>query len=268
MVYSSSLTHIYRWIRIFYHGLRRILTVANTPGFRTPSTPLPNSDHPPNMASNTAGAVDTSSTEPNSWRKDIESSLDSVKQLVSKSLGPIPQYPYVPGNDDNTKLSGFISQLHNMGFKDVGTLLQLLNSEVKGVQDDNKFLLENLVSLLSRLDTNSQLSKQLTGAFINNLWNAIPHPPQTSLGTKYKYREADGSNNNIRNPELGMANTPYARAAKPSVLQNIALPDPGVIFDSLMARGDKFEPHPNKISSMLFYLATIIIHDVFRTVSL
>jgi linoleate 8R-lipoxygenase/9,12-octadecadienoate 8-hydroperoxide 8R-isomerase len=50
-------------------------------------------------------------------------------------------------------------------------------------------------------------------------------------------------------------------------LQNIALPDPGVIFDSLMARGDKFEPHPNKISSMLFYLATIIIHDIFRTVS-
>jgi hypothetical protein len=35
-----------------------------------------------------------------------------------------------------------------------------------------------------------------------------------------------------------------------------------------MARGDKFEPHPNKISSMLFYLATIIIHDIFRTVSL
>ena len=220
------------------------------------------------MVSN--GAVDTSSTEskPDAWRKEIESSLESVKQLVSKSVGPIPEYPYVPGNDNNTKMSGFLTQLHNMGFQDVGTLLQLLNSEVKGVQDDNKFLLENLVSLLSRLDTTSKLSNQLTGAFINNLWNAIPHPPQTSLGTKYKYREADGSNNNIRSPELGMANTPYARAAKPSTLQNIALPDPGVIFDSFMARGDKFEPHPNKISSMLFYLATIIIHDIFRTVSL
>ena len=220
------------------------------------------------MASN--GTVDTSSTEskPDAWRKEIEASLESVKQLVSKSVGPIPEYPYVPANDNNTKMSGFLSQLHNMGFKDVGTLLQLLNSEVKGVQDDNKFLLENLVSLLSRLDTNSQLSNQLTGAFINNLWNAIPHPPQTSLGTKYKYREADGSHNNIRSPEIGMANTPYTRCAKPSVMQNIALPDPGVVFDSLMARGDKFQPHPNKISSMLFYLATIIIHDAFRTVSL
>jgi hypothetical protein len=71
----------------------------------------------------------------------------------------------------------------------------------------------------------------------------------------------------VRAPQLGAANTPYARSAKPTILQNIALPDPGVIFDSLMARGDKFEPHPNKISSMLFYLATIIIHDIFRTVS-
>ena len=72
----------------------------------------------------------------------------------------------------------------------------------------------------------------------------------------------------VRAPQLGAANTPYARSAKPTILQNIALPDPGVIFDSLMARGDTFEPHPNKISSMLFYLATIIIHDIFITVSL
>ena len=212
--------------------------------------------------------VDTLSTELNAWRKEMEASLESVKQVVSKSIGPAPQYPYVPSNDDNTKMSGFFSQLHKMGFKDVGTLLQLLNSELKGVQDDNNYLLENLVSLLSKLDPTSQLSNQLTGAFINNLWNAVPHPPQTSLGAQYKYRDADGANNNIRSPQLGAANTPYARAAKPSVLQAVALPDPGHVFDSLMARGDNFEPHPNKISSMLFYLAIIIIHDIFRTVSI
>ena len=43
-----------------------------------------------------------------------------------------------------------------------------------------------------------------------------------------------------------------------------ALPDPGVLFDSLMVR-KTFRPHPAKISSMLFYLATVIIHDIFRT---
>ena len=57
---------------------------------------------------------------------------------------------------------------------------------------------------------------------------------------------------------------PYARTVKPQQLQPIALPDPGVVFDSLMARKD-FKEHPNKISSVLFYLASIIIHDVFRT---
>lgn len=42
------------------------------------------------------------------------------------------------------------------------------------------------------------------------------------------------------------------------------LPDAGVLFDTLMARKEP-ELHPNRISSMLFYLASIIIHDLFRT---
>ncbi|KAF4625551.1 hypothetical protein G7Y89_g12617 [Cudoniella acicularis] len=219
------------------------------------------------MAANTKQTVDTSSTELHQWRKEIEESLESVKQVISKSLAPVPDLRYTPENDNNQQMTGLLSDLHRLGFKDVETLLALFNSEVKGVQDDNKFLLENLVQTISKLDINSQVSHQLTTSFINNLWNSLPHPPLTTLGDKYKYREADGSYNNIRSPMLGAANTPYARSAQPSVLQNIALPDPGMIFDSLMARGDTFEPHPNKISSMLFYLATIIIHDIFRTVS-
>jgi linoleate 8R-lipoxygenase / 9,12-octadecadienoate 8-hydroperoxide 8R-isomerase len=47
-------------------------------------------------------------------------------------------------------------------------------------------------------------------------------------------------------------------------MQPGALPDPGVIFDSIMTRKHR-EPHPNKISGVLFYLASIIIHDLFRT---
>ena len=43
-----------------------------------------------------------------------------------------------------------------------------------------------------------------------------------------------------------------------------SIPDPGVLFDTFMARKG-FEPHPNHISSVLFYLASIIIHDLFRT---
>ena len=60
-------------------------------------------------------------------------------------------------------------------------------------------------------------------------------------------------------PKLGAANTPYARTVRPQTVQAHALPDPGLIFDCVMARKE-FEPHPNQISSVLFYLASIIIH--------
>jgi linoleate 10R-lipoxygenase len=60
-------------------------------------------------------------------------------------------------------------------------------------------------------------------------------------------------------PHLGAANTPYARSVRPVTIQRGNLPDPGVIFDSVMAR-EKYTRHPNNVSSMLFYIASIIIH--------
>lgn len=65
-------------------------------------------------------------------------------------------------------------------------------------------------------------------------------------------------------PHLGAANTPYARSVHPSTLSVGALPDPGLIFDSVMAR-QTFKPHPNKVSSVFFYWASLVIHDLFQT---
>jgi linoleate 8R-lipoxygenase/9,12-octadecadienoate 8-hydroperoxide 8R-isomerase len=42
-------------------------------------------------------------------------------------------------------------------------------------------------------------------------------------------------------------------------MQSAALPEPEALFDSLLARKE-FKEHPNRISSVLFYLASIIIH--------
>lgn len=42
-------------------------------------------------------------------------------------------------------------------------------------------------------------------------------------------------------------------------MQSASLPEPEALFDSLLARKE-FKEHPNKISSVLFYLASIIIH--------
>lgn len=65
-------------------------------------------------------------------------------------------------------------------------------------------------------------------------------------------------------PKLGAANTPYARSVFPGTLQPGSLPDPGLIFDSLFAR-NKFKPHPNNNSTVIFLWASLIIHDLFQT---
>ncbi len=60
-------------------------------------------------------------------------------------------------------------------------------------------------------------------------------------------------------PNIGAAGTPYARSVRPQTMQPASLPEPETLFDSLLARKE-FREHPNKISSVLFYLASIIIH--------
>lgn len=163
------------------------------------------------------------------------------------------------------KSNNYLTDIKKLDIKDLKTLFLLFEAQIKGKQDDNKYLLENLIKLLAKWNQGSKIGDKLTNAFISDLWNALEHPPTSSLGSEYMYRAADGGFNNIRIPDLGRSGTPYARIAKPVKLQNIALPDPGVIFDALLVRENKFQPHPNKISSMLFYLASIIIHDIFRT---
>lgn len=58
---------------------------------------------------------------------------------------------------------------------------------------------------------------------------------------------------------MGAANTPYARSCKPKTLQLGAQPDPEAVYEAVMARG-QFRESPNKVSSILWYWATIIIH--------
>lgn len=84
------------------------------------------------------------------------------------------------------------------------------------------------------------------------------------LGNDYRYRSADGSNNSFIFPKLGAANTPYARSVNPITAQPGALPDAGLIFDSILAR-DEFKPNPNKVSSIFFNWASLVIHDLFQT---
>ncbi|KAI2620829.1 heme peroxidase [Xylaria nigripes] len=82
----------------------------------------------------------------------------------------------------------------------------------------------------------------------------------------YQYRMPDGSYNNILDPNLGKAGTPYAKSVKAVKRLQGVKPDAGLLFDLLMGRDEgTFKENPAGVSSMLFYHAAIIIHDLFRT---
>lgn len=134
-----------------------------------------------------------------------------------------------------------------------------------GVVDDRKFLYEGIIQLAASLPNDSRLRNDLSGAFIKNLWGGLQHPPMSFLGDEYKYRTANGSNNNIMYPQLGATGQPYARSVIPTHTRDINLPDPGLIFDTLLRRDGLARESPTKVSSSLFHFATIIIHDIFNT---
>lgn len=155
--------------------------------------------------------------------------------------------------------------LRAFDLKNIKTIKDVALQQIDGEPiNDKTYLMERIIQLAADLPIASRTSDTLTNSFLNQLWTDLQHPPQSHLGQEYIYRKADGSNNNILWPHLGAAGQPYARTVRPRKMQPVARPDPGVIFDSLLAR-KTFKPHPNKISSVLFYVASIIIHDIFHT---
>ncbi|KAK1757044.1 heme peroxidase [Echria macrotheca] len=202
-----------------------------------------------------------------SGSKLVTTKLSELNQALKKALSPEAKYPYVPGNVEPQAKLDILADIQKLGFEDYETLCAFLTAAVHGTVNDNELLLERLVRLLSKLPPASKEGKELTDGLLTQLWNALDHPPPSSLAEGFRYRSADGSGNNVNHPRIGQAGTAYARTVPPITMQNPSQPDPSAIFDSLMARGDKFEPHPQGISSVLFYLATIIIHDIFQTSS-
>lgn len=79
--------------------------------------------------------------------------------------------------------------------------------------------------------------------YISREQNDLPHPPLTVVGNEHAWRSADGSGNNVTDPNLGKAGEPYARSVSQSKpLAHHQMPDPGLIFDTLLRR-DKVRAH-------------------------
>ncbi|KAL4864550.1 hypothetical protein BDV12DRAFT_205631 [Aspergillus spectabilis] len=195
--------------------------------------------------------------------------IDGVKNLsevVQMAARPLPTETgngtYIKHDDQDGSLW---ADLRTLGIEDVSTIKALLESTARGpLIDDKTMLMERIMRLVAKLPNKSRTRDKLTHKLLAKLWDSLPHPPLSYVGDKYAYRSADGSNNNPVLPQLGAANTEYARTTEPSKMRPPNMPDPGLIFDTIFAR-DSFKPHPNNVSSVFFTWASLIIHDIFQT---
>ncbi|KAL5512887.1 hypothetical protein ACEPAH_3285 [Sanghuangporus vaninii] len=169
----------------------------------------------------------------------ILKTLKDMKELVKKDL-PIALDPQM--------LSGVLDAIGN------------LNN-----LDDRKMLLEHVLMLMANTPPDTQLATKLQNAVVSLLYNDLTHPPSTFVSNTYQWRSADGSYNNVNLPDMGKAGTAYARSVQQiHPLPGHMLPDPGLVFDTLLKR-EKFVKHPAGLSSLMFSFAALVIHTCFRT---
>ena len=207
------------------------------------------------------------------WTK-MSASVTQLGTLLAAVRAPLPTDtgngsvlpPQEPKASTKKLLTHIVRDLAYLGpelTKNLVTVAQsgLTHSDL----DDRKFYMERLVQAASLLPPD-EIDTKLTTNFVTQLWNDLQHPPQTLLSDEYRYRQPDGSSNNFMMPHIGKAGMAYARTVAPMHKQSACLPDPGTLFDSVMARKKpEGTEHPAKVSSFLFYLASIIIHDIFKT---
>lgn len=176
-----------------------------------------------------------------------------------------PESPSSPSQTEKpTMLKDLKDQMKKFPF-DLSALSSVADAiRHKESIDDRKFLLEHALTWTSRLE-NGPISHKIQDKIVELLYNDLGHPPATSIGNAYAWRTADGSYNNIEIPNLGKAGTPYARSVQQShPIPADRLPDPGLIFDTLLKR-EGFVKHPAGLSSLMFSFAALVIHTVFRT---
>ncbi|KAI9147556.1 Linoleate 10R-lipoxygenase [Paramyrothecium foliicola] len=192
--------------------------------------------------------------------------ISNLRQLRTLSKRPLPTEMGDGTYRKVDKRPGILADLRSVSLADLKTVLEIVAAKVKGEtqQDDKTMIMERTIQLVADLPSHSKTQEILTNDFINKLWTSLDHPPLLYMGNQFKYRQPDGSYNNPLQPKLGAAGTPYARSCKPSVVPLGAMPAPELVYESVMAR-DGFKKNPNNVSSILWYWATIIIHDLFWT---
>ena len=196
---------------------------------------------------------------------DIQRTVEKISSVANASMRPLPTSTGDGSYITKPEHEGLLESLTSLNLRDAATIVDTFRGKVTSEPiDDKTYYMERAIQLACDLPLHSDAGKGVTNELLKVLWGDLQHSSLTNLAADTSYRSADGSSNNLDKPMLGAAGTPYARTVRPRIAQYVDLPDPGIIFDSVLVR-KHFNPHPTKITSMLFYLATIIIHDIFKT---
>src|ERR1700733_9487774 len=90
---------------------------------------------------------------------------------------------------------------------------------------------------------------RMGGEAIGVLYNTFPHPPAAFLSQEYAFRAPDGAGNNLQDVNLGRAGRPYARSVTEQHSTSLTkMPDPGLIFDTLLKRREVCSPITSEIN--------------------
>lgn len=161
--------------------------------------------------------------------------------------------------ENNINLATILEALRHINpVNDINALRELLFHS--NAIDDRRIPFERSMQFLSNLPIG--ISNHFSSEIINRFWNDLEHPPRHWPAVPF--RSADGSNNSHIYPHMGKSNTSYAQSVIGNY-QQCDLPDPEQLFEQLMKRTSGFEPHPNKINSLLFGLGAFISHDLFHS---
>ncbi|KAF5387399.1 hypothetical protein D9757_005780 [Collybiopsis confluens] len=202
------------------------------------------------------------------------SPLDRFPSIFNRRSSAGPNAPLANGasytngtaaqNGSASATPGFKKATPHLGFEQSGLAATVDFLRHGDAIDDRKLFLEHGLAKLSKMPP-GELAEKAQNEVIKLLYNDLSHPPSTLVSNKYAWRSADGSGNNIADPNLGKAGATYARTVQQThPLSQSELPDPGLVFDTLLKR-DGFQSHPAGLSSLMFSFAALVIHSVFRT---
>lgn len=207
----------------------------------------------------------------------------SIHQLdmdrAAQFLGDIAANSEVILKGTKNHVDSIIADLYAVGLKTRAEDAQSLSTYLAQMKaddgvDDRMMRQEKLMSWLFKLPLKpkSKVGSTIEQGVVHSLWDTLPHPdPGWTQFSGPQYRSADGEGNNVQEPHVGWAGEAYIRnvVSRRNQEHGRDLPDPEDIFEKLFRRRTDaeggFRKHPCGVSANMFYMATLVTHDLFNT---